>query len=132
MSILNETHNIVRLYMHHVGKSEVPDVYHLWSCLSLIAACVADRVWFRKFADTRIFPNLYVMLIGAPGGGKGTAINTVTKFVVEKPVAAKVQPYVGNITKQALIDELSTRQRKNLPRNLWLLSPELGDDVPPG
>jgi len=129
MSILNETHNIVRLYMHHVGKSEVPDVYHLWSCLSLIAACVADRVWFRKFADTRLFPNLYVLLVGPPGIGKGTSINSCTKFVANMP---KVQSYAGNITKQALIDELSQRRQKNLPSNIWLISPELGDDVPPG
>ena len=129
MSILNETRNIVRLYLHHVGKSEVPDAYHLWSCLSLIAACVADRVWLRKFADARLFPNLYVLLVGPPGIGKGNSINTATKFVRDLP---KVQPYAGNITKQALIDELSFRQRKKLPPNIWLVSPELGDDVPPG
>jgi hypothetical protein len=130
MSILDETSNFVRLYLYHVGKTEVPDSYHTWACLSLIAACVADRVWFRKMADSRIFPNLYVMLIGPPGLGKGSAINTAIKFAAQD--SKYLQPYVGNITKQALIDELAQRQRKDLPRNLWLISPELGDDIPPG
>lgn len=130
MSILDQTSNFVRLYLYHTGKTEIPDAYHLWSCLSLISACVADRVWYRKMADSRLFPNLYVMLVGAPGGGKGTAINTAAKFVVNNQ--QKVQPYIGNITKQALIDELSQRQKKDSPMNLWLISPELGDDIPPG
>lgn len=132
-TILNQTRNLIRLYHHHAGRSEIPTVYHLWSSIALISACVADKVYYRKFADTRLIPNLYVLLVGPSGTGKGTAINIATKFVASPRPLNAVQPYQGNITKQALIDEFAKRQnQRRQSNNLWLISPELGDDIPPG
>lgn len=125
--------DFLKLYLRHVGRSEIPESFHYWSAISLIAACVSDRVWYKKFADSKMFPNLYVMLIGPSGLGKGNAINPALKFVKPANIQERVRPYIGNITKQALIDVLSQRKRKEQPvTRLWFISPELGDDVPPG
>ena len=36
--------HFLNLYMHMIGRSEVPRRFHFWSAMSLLAACVADRV----------------------------------------------------------------------------------------
>lgn len=132
---LLETSNFVDLYMHMVGKSEVPRAYHEWACLSLMAACVADRVWLEKFKGSKLAPNLYVILIGPSGDGKGVGISRALKFVKDLPI---VNTYRGKSTGQYLIEHLG-RQRK-LPdgrrvienAKLYLATPELSMSVGTG
>lgn len=50
-------------YLFFTHKQASPKCYHKWVCLSMAAACLERRVWVdRKFY--KVFPNLYVMLIG--------------------------------------------------------------------
>ena len=45
MGILDEgERQFIDLYMHMIGRSEVPRRFHFWSCMSLLAAC-GDRYW---------------------------------------------------------------------------------------
>lgn len=63
------------LYFKYTDKTEPPMVFHRWSLLSCLAASLG-RQFYLPFADFRIFPNMYVMLIGDPGTRKSTAIKT--------------------------------------------------------
>jgi len=63
------------LYFSYTEKTEPPMVFHRWSLLSCLAASLG-RQFYLPFADFRIFPNMYVMLIGDPGTRKSTAIKT--------------------------------------------------------
>lgn len=109
MSILDETSNIIRLYRHCAGKSEIPDEYHLWSVISLIAASVADRVHCQKFAESKLFPNLYVMLIGASGGGKDHAVEIVLKLILDNP---RINSYYGKTTAAHFIDFMAHKHKR--------------------
>ena len=135
MAILDDTTNLIRLYLHHVGTSEVPDEYHLWAVLSTIAAAVGDRVWYKKFADTKLIPNLYVLLLGPSGTGKGTAIDISTKFVKD---LSRVNAYRGKATAPYLIDYLSAIKKKQNGKvvledaKLYLVTPELSMSVGSG
>ncbi len=61
-------------YMKYTFQSEAPDSYHIWSAISIIAACLQRKVWLDwGFFD--IFPNLYIILVGPPGARKNIAIN---------------------------------------------------------
>lgn len=132
---LNETTNFIKLYQHMVGISEVPQQFHLWCAVSLIAACVADRVWIEKFRGSKLAPNLYVVLLGPSGCGKGVAIDLATKFVQDNKL---VNVYRGKATGQYLIEHLG-RTRK-LPSGqrvlenakMYLLTPELAMSVGSG
>ena len=99
-----EKTNFLDLYMHHIGLSEVPPRYHLWSALSVMAACLGDRAWVQVTPAKRVYPNLYVFLIGPSGGGKGQAIDTAMGLL--KGLTA-VDVYAGMATKQAFIDYLA-------------------------
>ncbi len=123
--LLDETGNLIDLYMHHVGESEIPDVYHLWCCLSMIAATVADRVYTTKFRTSKITPLMYTILVGPSGSGKGEAIKTALRYVNDIP---RINTYVGKTTGQHLVRYISKKGHAKI----YLVNPELSSDVGSG
>lgn len=134
MGKLDETGNFITLYKHWVGTSEVPNQYHLWACLSLVAACVADRVWLPKFAG-KVVPNLYTVLLGPSGLGKGVAIDLATGFVKDIPL---VNMYRGKASFAHILDHLGRKQKLRSGQvvlvnpKMYLVTPELGMSVGSG
>lgn len=118
--ILPQNPDLIDLYMYHVGQSEVPKQFHLWSCLSMIAACIGDRVWVQTNPVNRVYPNLYVFLVGPSGSGKEKAISTALKLTHEglarlgnyyadmgadpQSVSQILNIYSGMATKQSLLE----------------------------
>lgn len=131
-SILDHERNFIELYAHHLGESEVPEAYHDWACLSLMAACVADRVWIEKFRGSRLSPNLYVFLIGPSALGKGAAIDEAQKFVQG---LRRLNVYRGRATAQHLYDFLGRPDKSTgviAHPKVWLIHDELAADVGEG
>lgn len=73
--------NIFDLYLKYVENSEPPSMFHRWSMLAATGAWLGRNVWL-PFGDTRVFPNLYVMLIGDPGTRKSSAVKSVKKLLI--------------------------------------------------
>jgi len=117
VNILDRERNFINLYLYHIGKNEVPKNFHLWACLSLIASCVGDSVWVQRDLAKRIYPNLFVFLIGPSGSGKESAVNTALGFVKE---IERVNAYPGKITGPALWDFLGLRGEYDEQLNLTL------------
>lgn len=84
--ILERTTNLVQLYLHVCGKDEIPTAYYIWTCLAMIAACVSDRVYFFRRKEEPIYPNLYSVLIGESGSGKGIAFKRMESFIRDIPI----------------------------------------------
>lgn len=61
-------------YLKYSAKSEPPQSYHIWTCLSVIGAALQRKVYLRWGFKT-LYPNIYVVLIGPSGCRKGTAMN---------------------------------------------------------
>lgn len=106
MSILRHTDNLVALYTHAVGQTEVPIVLHQWCCLAAIAACVEDRVYVMKHHKP-LDPSLWIMLLGPSAVGKGQAI---TKEMMPYLEAVGVNTFFGEVTAQALMKRMSGRK----------------------
>jgi hypothetical protein len=102
-TLLAETTDFLRLYLHHAGRSQVPVPFHVWTALGLLAGAVADRIGIRKFAGKPLAPNLYVMLLGPSGCGKGAAIDVAAGLAAEVPA---INLYAGQLTAAHLIDIL--------------------------
>ncbi len=114
MTILNEKSNFLSLYMHAAGKSEVPGDFHFWSAISLVAACLQTRVHLIQVDGRIIYPNLYIILMANSGVGKGSAIlgQAFDEYASKQnnPEAYEIiNPYVGRITMQGLLDYLKVR-----------------------
>ena len=67
-------------YLRYVEDTESPRIFHIWSALSGVAACLGRRVTF-PFGICDLFANHYILLVGPPGGRKSTAINIMSKLV---------------------------------------------------
>ena len=130
--ILSRTKNFFRLYRHICGQSEVPDIYHFWGAVSLIAAAVEDRVWFEKFKHEQLYTNLFILLVGPSGLGKGTAISQLVRLA---ECSISINQYRGRLTGAHLIDILgkptvdSWGQKCLANPKLWLIMDELQNDI---
>lgn len=89
---------------------ESPEDYYFWSSLAVLSAVVQKKVWWNKFAY-KLYPNIYVFLIGDSGIRKGPPIG-FAKNCIEK--LGKTRYVFGRYSIQGLIKELRTaRTREN-------------------
>lgn len=129
---LQRSRNFFELYQYICGRSEVPPVYHFWSSVSLMAAVLEGNVWFEKHADEKLYPNIYVFLIGPPALGKGTAISMANRLADRSVVMPR---YRGSATDASLIDVLGKIEKDDYGRkilanpHLWLVMDELKNNL---
>lgn len=133
-SKLDTTSSFIDLYLHACGDSEVPLAYQLWACISLVAASVEDRVWYEKFRDDKLPPNLYIGLLGPSANGKGEAIKRAMKIAALHP---RLHVYNGRATPQFLFQYMSksrlAEDGQHYPNNkVLLVQEELGDSIDRG
>lgn len=69
-------------YFKYVGDSEAPAIYHRWCAISTLSAMVG-REAFIPFGHKTIYPNKYILLMGAPGARKSSAIG-ISKDLLTK------------------------------------------------
>lgn len=74
--------DFISSYLEYVEKTEPPYNYHRWCAISLIAALIGRNSWV-PLGHQRIFPNLYLMLMGVPAARKSTAIKIARKMIAE-------------------------------------------------
>lgn len=72
--------NFLDAYMDYSRDGFVPDKFHYWAGLSLIAACLERKVELRQKLISYV-PNIYVMLVSPPKGGKTTAIERAHNLI---------------------------------------------------
>lgn len=68
-------------YLKFTQNSEPPVLYHLWSGIAAISSCMQRKCWMSWGHAQTIYPNLYIVLVGPPGGRKGTAMKIAKEFV---------------------------------------------------
>lgn len=90
--------------LNETSEAESPTQYIYWAGLSAISAVIKNRIWIEK-GYYRLYPNIYVMLIGASGLRKGFPVS-VAKSLVEAVDVTRV--VAGRISIQGLLKELST------------------------
>lgn len=97
MRVLNDW---LDAYMEFTEESEPPILYREWVGMFTIAAALRRKVYLPQGLRSPIYPNLYVIFVGAPGRcRKGTAM-AVGKDLMET-VGIKIAP--PSITIEALI-----------------------------
>ena len=73
----------------------------------MIIATLAQRMIYTRHSTARYFPNLYVLLIGPSGCGKGTAIDKVVGRMLEKVSPSLLYPQT--FTPEGLLTEMQER-----------------------
>lgn len=121
------------VYEAACGVSEVPSSFHQACLFSATATLLSNRVWFDLRRNKPIFPNLYIMLVGESGRGKGLAISEIDNLLRPFADAGAISIYPGRLTAAFLIHYLSNpNSHCILPdgsTHLMIIAPEFADAV---
>lgn len=82
--------SFIRNYIDYCSITESPEIYNYWSALSTLSALASRRVWIDQGHFT-IYPNMYIVLVGLPGGRKTTAMEIAKNILLrvgDIPLAA--------------------------------------------
>ena len=90
-----------------------PDSYIEWGLLYIISAALQRRVWRGQIDGRPLFPNLYLILTGDPGVGKGLVITEANKILRHFKLE-KEKDQVGE-TKTVNFNEHSNKQGMEKP-----------------
>ena len=96
--------DLLAAWLEYTKNTESPTSYHLWACISTISATMERRVYL-EWGHTKIYPNMYVTLIGPSGGRKGEPISIAREFLSHVRV---------NIVSQSIIREALIRRMKQV------------------
>src|SRR5688500_3476068 len=83
-----------------------PDIFRRWAAISIISSVLERKVWLRAFG-TETYPNMYIVLCGPPGAGKGI-IPHAERFIRTIP-ESHIAP--SATSPQALTDALNDARR---------------------
>lgn len=103
--------------MSYVEGITSPDAFKKWTAISMVASALERRVWVQSVRG-RTFVHLYVLLMAAPGVGKG--VLEVARELMEQAVrgggstpAFYVAP--DNMSKASLLDRLARAKQVHIP-----------------
>lgn len=85
--------------------SESPKAYHYWSAATVVAGACKRNVWVNR-GDFNLFPNLYTVLVGHTGLGKGRGINPAVSILRDSGVANIMS---DKLTIQYILEKISDR-----------------------
>jgi hypothetical protein len=74
--------NFLRNYIEYSSGNEAPQVFHDWCGIVVIANTLGRRVWINQ-GLFKVYPHLYLMLVGNPASGKSFAMSLARRLVAE-------------------------------------------------
>lgn len=91
-------------YLEMVEDTESPRLFHLWSAISGIAACLGRRCWL-PLGPMTIYPNQFITLVGTPGTRKSTAMG-IMKRNLRKSTGVRFAPADTAGQRQGLVEAM--------------------------
>jgi len=123
----DRNHNFINSYLHYTGQTESPTTFHRWSVISSLGAWLGKRFYI-KHGHSRINSNMYVMLMGAAGTRKSTAIKVASKLIKKAGYntfsASKTskEQFLADLAKTGMASDSSAGSNAGdalLDMNLW-------------
>lgn len=110
-------------YLQYTKKTESPEIFHLWSGLSVLAAslgrkCYIDRARFKNY------PNQYIILVAASAKCRKTTAADIAAINIYNRVHPN-EPTYKKITIEKLYLNLDRRAKLDGESRCYLYSPEL-------
>lgn len=106
-------------YMAYTEGAFSPSIFRLWSAISLVAGALERRVW-AKVGPPRTYPNMYILLVAAPGIGKQVIEITKNLWRDTLEPGSKVRAFhvaPNQMTKASLVDSLARAKSARIMRD---------------
>ncbi len=97
--------SLLQLWVEYCGIFETPYSFDVSVALSAVGAAMRRNCWFDQ-TDWHVYPNLPVLLVGGSGTGKDTAINRITRLLMEQNIV----PIIGGRSPETITDILYRQQ----------------------
>ena len=95
----------VELILRFTKDSEAPRKFYYWSALAGISAVIKNNIWLDQFQNNqKLYPNIFVLLVGKPGIRKGPPVVLISNLV---DGVDNTRVFSGRATIQGIINELS-------------------------
>jgi len=115
--------NWVDTYVDHTRHTNPPTAYHTWTALSVLASTLQRNLYLPR-GFYKLFPNLYICLIGPTGFAKTTAADIgINRFL--EPVLPMDQLIRGKATSWFLYDWFGKRTASKAPCVCTIYSGEM-------
>lgn len=101
LSEIRTKNGFLDLYLKSVENTESPRIFHVWSLITGVAACLGRRVYL-PFGMEEMYPNMYTVLVGPPATRKNFAINA-TGSLLKSQTRVKFAPDDTGGQRQGLI-----------------------------
>ena len=95
-------------YATYASGNEAPTIFHKWAAISVLSSTISRRVWLDS-GFYYIYPNLYIILVGEPAGGKTTAMDIARRMVQRLDIT--VAPSAS--TKEAIIQLMAVENENS-------------------
>jgi Protein of unknown function (DUF3987) len=96
-------------WVEHLADS--PAQYHIWSAATVVAASLKKHVWFDR-GSWKLTPNMFTILVGRPGYGKGGAVNPALGILNE---ANSANVLSDRLTIEYVLERLSKGFQATIP-----------------
>lgn len=121
-------------YLDYVGESESPIIYHRWTSVSIIGTLLGRDAYI-PFGHSKIYPNQYIQLMGAPGTRKSSAIS-IGKKLLKNAGYTRFSP--DRLSKERFLMEMIPPSLEDLdedlealvidqPSEIFIVADEFGD-----
>jgi hypothetical protein len=87
------------MFIHYTRDAESPRSYFTWTALSTISAVLRSNV-YQEWQYSKLYPNIFVLLIGPPAVGKALPMKLSAKMLKEIPTVKVIE---GSASMQAVI-----------------------------
>ena len=87
---MEQQSNFIEDYLDYYEGTEPPYLFRRWAAIAGISALLGRNSWV-QFGHDKLYPNLYMMLVGESGSRKSTAIKNIKSLLQEvgyKKIAA--------------------------------------------
>ena len=96
-------------YLEYMKDTEHPIPYHIWNAVACVAGALQRRVYM-PWDDGVIYPNMFIILVGPSGIGKGQSMRPIIEMFVETGLPTVAEA----ITTAALITFMQESETKYL------------------
>ena len=111
-------------YLEYVKDIRSPLVYHKWVGLSIISATIGRKVYL-QLGHFQTVPNIYVILLGPSGLGKGNALAPARELLFQTKVVLAPNSTTREGFLSYMLDKESIINGKSY-NNMMILATELG------